>query len=92
MSENDKSLATKWANGKDKPTRQPAWLMYTGLILAGLVLLAQAFEWSSLSQWTAKVGIALIFSAGALLLGRGKSSAIIAVIIVWVAVILTLVT
>ena len=65
------------------------WLIYTALVLAGLILIGDALQIQILAKLTARLGIALIFSALALLLAKDKPSGIIATSIIWVAVIIT---
>ena len=69
---------------------QAVWLVYTALIIAGLLLLADAFHILHLAKWTAKVGVCLLFSAVALIIGNGRPAGYIATGIVWLAVIATL--
>lgn len=71
-----------------KPKKKdPYWLIYIGLLLAGILLLADAYAIAHLSRWTAKFGIALVYSAFALIIANGRKSGIIAVAIVWIALI-----
>ncbi|UCG61865.1 MAG: hypothetical protein JSV52_00830 [Candidatus Zixiibacteriota bacterium] len=67
--------------------KEPFWLIYIALLLAGVLLLADAFQIAHLSRWTAKFGIALVFSALALIVSSGRKSGSIAVAIVWIALI-----
>ncbi len=67
--------------------REPLWLIYTALLLAGILLLADAYQISHLSRWTAKFGMALIFSAVALIAGNGRKAGFVSVAIVWIALI-----
>ena len=74
------------AKGQD----QRYWIAYIGLLIAGIILLADAYNFTQLHRWTARVGIALIYSAFALMLGKGQSSGVIGSLVVWAAVLLTL--
>ncbi|MBU0983027.1 MAG: hypothetical protein KKA42_04105 [candidate division Zixibacteria bacterium] len=65
------------------------WLVYISAVLAGLLLLAHALGFSPLQKVTARLGIALIYSAFALLVGNGRPSGIIATALIWIAVIVT---
>ncbi len=65
------------------------WLVYVSAVLAGILLLAHALDFGPLQKITARLGIALIFSAFALLVGNGKPSGIIATALIWIAVIVT---
>lgn len=67
------------------------WIMYVSLLVAGVLLLADAYTWPHLEKWTARLGIALIYTAVALLVGKGNTSSVIGSIILWVAVIVTIV-
>ena len=49
----------------EKP-KQPVWLVYVSLFVAGILLLGDAFGWSYLYGPTARLGVALVFSAVAL--------------------------
>lgn len=85
---NDK---TKFAS-QAKPTskKQPYWLVYFSLLLAGLLLLGEAFGFAFLQRWTLKLGIVLVYSALSLFVGNGRLAGFIAAAIVWLAVIATL--
>ncbi|MCP4685312.1 MAG: hypothetical protein GY867_07665 [bacterium] len=72
-----------------KKTKQPIWLLYTAAVIAGALLLADALNVTFLARVPAKLGIALVFSATALLLDKSKSVGIIATVIVWAAVVVT---
>jgi hypothetical protein len=76
-----------------QPTRrgQPVWLVYLSLLLAGLLLLADAYGLTLLSRWTARLGVALVFSALSLIIGRGRTAGYIAAVIIWLAVLATLI-
>ena len=71
---------------KKKP---PYWLIYVALLLGGLLLLADAFGLSTLQKWTARLGIALVYSALALVVGNGRAPGYIAAVIVWLCVLIT---
>ena len=77
--------------GNNKSTNQsePYWLVYIALVLAGIMLLADAYYIAQLSKWTARIGIALIYSAIAMFVGNGRWPGHLAVVIVWLAVIIT---
>jgi hypothetical protein len=85
---------SKGASGtaaKPVAKKRSSWIMYVALILAGLILIAEAFGLATLNRWTAKIGIALLYTALAYLVGQDRVVATIGVVIVWAAVILTLV-
>ncbi len=68
--------------------QQAIWLVYVSLIIAGLLLLGEAYGLAGLHRWTARIGIALVWSAIALLVGNGRWSGHAGTFIVWAAVIL----
>ncbi len=74
------------SSGKPK---QPYWLIYVGLLIGGILLLADANHYLPLQKISAKLGIGMIYSALALFVGNGKPPGIIATCIVWVAVLAT---
>jgi len=74
-----------------KQKKQPYWLIYIALLLAGIVLITDAYQVTQLQKWTARMGVAMIYSAFALVVGRGHPSGIIATIIICLAVLLTFV-
>ena len=69
--------------------KQPYWLVYFSLLLAGLLLLADAFGFAYLQRWTVKLGIVLIYSALSLFIGNGRAAGFIAAAVVWLAVLAT---
>lgn len=69
--------------------KQPLWLIYLAALLAGLILLADAFGYAPLQKLTARLGIALLFSAIALVVANGRAPGYIATTILWIAVLLT---
>ena len=70
--------------------KQRWWLVYLSLLLAGLLLLADAYSLTQLHRWTARLGIALVYSAVCLFAGRGRLVGYIAAAIIWLAVVTTL--
>ncbi|PKK83559.1 MAG: hypothetical protein CVT49_07965 [candidate division Zixibacteria bacterium HGW-Zixibacteria-1] len=66
------------------------WLIYLSLALAGLILLGDALRIQILSKLTARLGIALIFSAIALIIAKDRPPGIIAIAITWMAVLITI--
>ena len=58
----------------DKPGKKsyPAWLLYIAILLSGLLFLAEAAHIYTLQRIPAKLAIALIFSAVALIVGKGR--------------------
>ncbi len=79
--ENQKTIKAK--------KKQPWWLVYTSLLLSGMLLLADAYDVTQLHRWTARLGVALVFSAIALIWARGRMPGKIAVAIIWIAVVIS---
>jgi hypothetical protein len=77
--------------GKTQPKPEPWWVVYVALLVAGIILLAEAYEVAQLQKWTARLGISLIYSAIALLVANGKFPGILAAVIVWVAALISFV-
>jgi hypothetical protein len=75
--------------GKDKPKGEPWWVVYIALLVAGVILLGEAYEVAQLQKWTARLGISLVYSAMALLVANGKFPGILAAVIVWVAALIS---
>lgn len=65
----------------------PGWLLYVSLLLSGILFLAEAAHIYTLQRIPAKLALALIFSAVALIVGNGRSIGYIAAGIVWLTVI-----
>ncbi|HUV30476.1 MAG TPA: hypothetical protein VMY05_05210 [Acidobacteriota bacterium] len=72
-----------------KRKRRRVWLIYLSAIVAAAILLADAFAYPPMQKITARIGLALLFSAIALVAGNGRAPGYIAAIILWGAVILT---
>ena len=79
------------SEAKPPSKKQPYWLVYFSLLLAGLVLLADAFDYSYLQRWTLKLGIALVYSALSLFIGNGRAAGFIATAVIWLAVLVTII-
>jgi len=77
------------SQAKPPSKKQPYWLVYFSLLLAGLLLLADAFGFAYLQRWTVKLGIVLIYSALSLFIGNGRAAGFIAAAVVWLAVLAT---
>jgi hypothetical protein len=65
------------------------WLIYIAALLAGLLLMADAASFRPLTKISARLGIALLYTAFAFIAGGARASAIIGSILVWLAVLLT---
>lgn len=76
-------------SGQTKTPSQHYWLIYVAALLAGILLIADAVGYHPLQRITAKLGLALIYSALALLIAGKRPSGMIATILVWIAVVLT---
>ncbi len=72
-----------------KPQKSLNWLLYLSLIISGLLLLADAFDATYFNRWTARIGIALLFTAFAYIVGAQKKKSHIAVGILWGSIIST---
>jgi len=66
------------------------WLVYTALVLSGVLLLGSAFHIHFLTRLTMRLGVGLIFSALALLVGKDRPAGIIATAIIWIAIIIAI--
>lgn len=79
-------MTEKTAPGKSGK-KYPGWLLYVAFLLSGLLFLAEAAHIYTLQRIPAKLAIALIFSAIALIAGNGRSIGYVATGIVWLTVI-----
>lgn len=81
------------SDNKPSPPKQKPhhWLIYVAAILAGFLLLAHAANFAPATKITARLGIALLYTAFAFLFGKARPSAYIGTILLWVAVVLTIV-
>jgi hypothetical protein len=70
--------------------KQPYWLVYLSFLLAGLLLLSDAYHFAHLAKWTAKLGIALVYSAVSLFIGKGRAVGYVAAVVMWLAVLATI--
>ena len=71
------------------PKKSLNWLIYLSLIIAGLLLLADAFNATYFSRWTARIGIGLLFTAFAFIVGTGRKATQVAIGILYGAIIIT---
>ena len=81
---------TEASAGKKSPKKM-VWLIYAALILTGIFFLADAFNIGNLDRWTARLGIALVFSAFALMVGNGRKIGYIATAIIWLPLVVPLI-
>jgi hypothetical protein len=76
------------SGGEGKPS-QPYWLIYLGVLLAGLLMLGDATHYAPISRIPAKLAIGLLYSAFALFVGNGRPSGFIGTAIIWAAIIIS---
>lgn len=65
------------------------WLIYLAFIISGAILLGDALDVRFIAKLTARLGVGLVFSAMALIIGKDRPSGIIATAIVWGAIIIS---
>ena len=75
-------------SAKRKP-EQPWWLLYLTMLVGGMLLLSYVFGWFQMDRWTARLGLALVYSAFILLMGRGRTMGFICVAVIWIVAIAT---
>jgi hypothetical protein len=78
-------------NTELEPVKKMYWLIYISLIISGILLLGSALGSILLTKLTAKLGVGLLYSAFALIIGNGRQSGFIAVAILWVSIIITII-
>ncbi|SYZ73279.1 membrane hypothetical protein [Candidatus Zixiibacteriota bacterium] len=66
------------------------WVLYLALIIAGILLLADALQINFLTRLSVRLGAGFIFSAIALIAGKDKPLPIISIALVWLAIIITI--
>ena len=71
--------------------QRPWWMLYLTLLVAGLLMLADAYSLAHLHRWTAKFGLALVYSAAILFVGRGRPLSYVSAAILCLSVIATFV-
>ncbi len=79
------------AGGKKGKRKEPYWLLYTSILVSGLVLLMDAFSYAPMQKITARLGVGLLLSAFSLIVGNGRKLGYFSAGLIWVAVILTFV-
>ncbi len=72
---------------KPSPKRKMLWLVYLALALSGLLIIGTEFNWPHIEKWTARTGLALVYSAFALSVSNGRKVGAIAAGIIWIAAI-----
>ncbi len=76
------------SQGSEGP-KQPYWIIYLGLLLAGVLMLAEAANYHPLQKISAKLSLGLLYSAVALYVGNGKAPGYIGTVIIWGAIIVS---
>ena len=74
---------------KPRTKKQPYWLIYVSIFLAGLMLLADAFHVTALQKISARLGVTLIISALNLIFGRNTTAGYTATAIIIISLIIT---
>ncbi len=77
---------TKSKQSERKPYH---WLIYVAAILSGVLLLADAMNYAPGTKITARLGIALLYTAFAFMVGKARPSTYIGTTLLWIAVVLT---
>jgi len=78
------------AKNSGAPAQKPYyWLIYIAALLAGLLLIADAVNFRPVAKITARLGVALLYTAFSFIVGSGRATAIIGTIMVWLAVLIT---
>ncbi len=75
--------------GEGKKPQQPYWLIYLGILLAGLVMLGHAAHYYPVMRIPMKLAVGLLYSAFALFIGNGRPSGFIGTGILWAAIIIS---
>ena len=75
--------------GKPQKAGNAYWLIYVALLIGGILLLAGTLHLAELQKVSARLGIAMLYSAFALFVGNGKPAGFIATAIIWLAVFAT---
>lgn len=84
-------MSEETKNNYDKKNARPmTWLIYLGLLLGGLLMLGDVYHISHLDRWTARIGIALVYTALALMVGNGRNSGYVGTAIIWLSLVVTI--
>jgi len=76
-------------SGEEGKKPQPYWLIYLGVLLAGLLMLGDAAHYAPIQRIPAKLAFGLLYSAFALFVGNGRPSGFIGTAIIWTAIIIS---
>ncbi len=77
------------SDGGEAKQGQPYWLIYLGVLLAGLLMLGDAAHYAPIQRIPAKLAVGLLYSAFALFVGNGRPSGFIGTAILWAAIIIS---
>lgn len=69
--------------------KQPYWIIYLGLLLAGILMLSQAAGYHPMQKISAKLSLGLLYSAVALYVGNGRAPGYIGTVVVWGAILVS---
>lgn len=75
--------------GGEAKKSQPYWLIYLGILIAGLLMLADAAHYAPFQRIPARLAVGLLYSAFALFVGNGKPSGFIGTGIIWIAILIS---
>lgn len=75
--------------GQKSKKRQFHWLIYVAALLSGLLLIADAANFAPLIKITARLGVGLLYTAFAFIVGGTRASTYIGTLLMWIAIILT---
>jgi hypothetical protein len=85
MEDNDAAKAPS-----PKTKSHAVWLIYGAIFLSRILMLSDAMSLRTLQTIPARLGVSLIYSAIALVIGKGRPSGFVAVGIIWTATLLLL--
>jgi hypothetical protein len=75
--------------GKPQKPSNAYWLVYLALLIGGILLLAGTLHFVEIQKVSARLGIAMLYSAFALFVGNGKPAGYVATAVIWLAVFAT---
>ncbi len=76
-------------SGQPSGPKQSYWVVYLGLLLAGMLMLAEAAHYYPLQKISAKLSLGLLYTAVALYVGDGRPPGYIGAVIIWGAIIVS---
>ena len=81
---------TPQPNAVKAKARKPLhWMIYIAALLAGILLLADAANIEAGTRVTARLGIGLVYTAFAFIVGGARPSVYIGTTLLWLAIVLT---